>query len=207
MKNIMKKRTLIGLLLVLCLTFTAVSGLAQGVIFSYGEGTGTGGGSIFSNDGGSVTEEVAAPSDSGTGNFSIDLLAPEAPAVSAKPICGFLPATWDQVYNDTETAKSLIQGKRTTPNGLEYTIPNVTIEGGTVSGVIKVSGDGFDDLKNIWLELGNDLNAEFDEMKEVDGIEDSLKAYAFTNDETYLRFEFIDGGSYRFIVFVALPQK
>ena len=202
----MKKRNLIALLVALCLTFTAVSGLAQGVIFSYGEGTGTGG-SLFTNDGGSVTDGAAAPAESDGGNFSIDLLSPIAPAASGKPICGFLPATWDQANNDVDAARSLIQGKRTTPNGLEYTIPSVTIEAGAVSGVIKVNGDDFTDLKNIWLELGNDLNSEFDKMQEVDPIEGSLKSYAFTNDETYLRLDFVDTGSTRFIVFVALPRK
>lgn len=201
----MKKRTLIALLLALGLTFTTVSGLAQSIIFSNGEGSTGTGGSLFSEDS-SVSDDAATSTDSGSG-FSIDLLSPIAPADEGNPLCCFLPATWDQVYNDVETAKSLIQGKHTTPSGREYTIPSVTIESGAVSGVIKVRDDGFDDLKAIWQELGNDLMDEFDDMKEVDGIEDSLKAYAFTNDETYLRFEFIDAGSYRFIVFVALPQK
>lgn len=186
----MKKKMLVSLLLALCLLAATVTGFAQGIFFSEG-------GSNGNSEGGS------------TGSFTVDIpFATAAPEVCLDPICVFLPISWDDVAADMTAARSQISGQHTTPSGWTYTNNCREITSPTlISGVIEVQDDDFDMLKNVWLELGNICADDFDTMETVEGVdEESLKAYAFISDETYLRYEFIDSGSYRYIIYVAIKN-
>lgn len=206
------KKTILSLVLVLILALQAVPALASDIVFAPIGQTETKNASATSIDVGSVVDKlnglggndtIVAPATNDDLSLGLDLFA----GGDKNYIVPFLNLTWKDLETYGEDCKTMYNTDCVSSSGYNYTINLSKTEADVVSGTIKVKDDDRSVLVGVWNDLGADLLGEFGEPEVIDGVsEESQICYQFVNDETYVRYEFMDYGDWRYILFVFLPM-
>lgn len=209
------KKTILSLVLVLILALQAVPALASDIVFAPIGQTETKTASAIDvnsvvdklNSLGLGDDTLVAPADPAANDLSTGLDLFAGSTTDKNYIVPFLNLTWKDLKTYGEDCKTMYQTECVSSSGYSYTINVSKAEEGVVSGTIKVKNDDRSVLVGVWNDLGADLLEEFGAPEVIEGVsEESQMCYQFVNDETYVRYEFMDYGDWRYILFVFLPM-
>lgn len=206
------KKTILSLVLVLILALQAVPALASDIVFSpigqtetKAAGTPIDVNSVVDklNSLGLGDDTLVTPATNDLSS-GLDLFAG---GTNKNYIVPFLDLTWKDVDTYGADCLTMYTPERTSASGYSYTINVSKAEEGVISGTIKVEDDDRSVLVGVWNDLGAELLEKFGAPEEIEGVsEESQLCYQFVNDETYVRYEFMDYGDWRYILFVFLPM-
>ncbi|MBQ8200316.1 MAG: hypothetical protein IJZ74_00970 [Clostridia bacterium] len=121
---------------------------------------------------------------------------------SSKTIAPFLDFTWGEalLYGNECRSKTALKRKTSV---YEYTVNLSTSNiSSFFSGMITAKTES--QLEYVWRNLGQECIKHYDEYEEIDPTDNGLIAYQFTNDDTYLRFEYISSRYDDYILFVLI---